>query len=289
MKKRGGLYIFGEVLFDRFPDGQSVLGGAPFNVAWHLQALGDEPLLISKVGEDELGEMVLKAMRDWGMGMSMMQTDAIHPTGQVTVRFQNNEPSYEIVNNCAYDFISAEQLPEDIEAGILYHGSLGLRNSVSSSAYEKLVSLGKLKVYLDVNLRPPWWNKEMVMETIGKATWVKLNLDELQILAGDKGDLEEKITRLQTRYELQQVIVTRGEEGALIRTEAGEWVSSPPERAARVVDTVGAGDAFSAMYLHGLLAGWEVMENLRRSQRFASKVVEIRGATTRERSLYKDF
>jgi len=289
MKKQGGLYIFGEVLFDRFPDGQSILGGAPFNVAWHLQALGDKPQLISRVREDELGKMVLRAMRDWGMDMSMMQTDAIHPTGQVTVRFENNEPIYEIINNCAYDFISADQLPENIEAGILYHGSLGLRNSVSYSAYKKLISLGKLKVYLDVNLRPPWWNKDLIMESIGKANWVKLNMDELEILAGDTGDLKQKITRLQTRYDLQQIIVTRGEKGALIRTEAGEWFSSPPEKAERIVDTVGAGDAFSAMYLHGLVAGWSVMENLQRSQRFASKVVAIRGATTSERSLYKEF
>lgn len=289
MKKRADIYIFGEVLYDRFPDGQSVLGGAPFNVAWHLQALGDNPKFISRVGEDDLGDEVLGTMNDWGMDGSMIQTDAIYPTGQVTVSFENNEPSYDIVNNCAYDYISAAQLPDDLDAGILYHGSLSLRNSVSFSAYEKLISLKKLKVYLDVNLRPPWWNKEATMDMIGNATWVKLNVEELEILAGDKGDLEEKVARLQTSYDLQQVIVTRGAGGAFIRTESGELFSGPPERVKCIADTVGAGDAFSSMYIHGLLAGMDIMENLQRSQKFASKVVEIRGATTRDPSLYSFF
>ncbi len=84
--------IFGEVLFDRFPDGNSVLGGAPFNVAWHLQAFGARPLLISSVGDDELGAEIRQTMQDWGMDDSGLQTDAAHPTGTVEVSFNAGEP-----------------------------------------------------------------------------------------------------------------------------------------------------------------------------------------------------
>lgn len=289
MRQAAGLYILGEVLYDRFPDGQSILGGAPFNVAWHLQALGDKPQFISRVGEDDLGDKVLGAMQDWGMDRTMMQTDNIHPTGQVTVSFENGEPSYDIVNNCAYDFIAADQLLQDIHEGILYHGSLSLRNRVSYSAYEKLISFKNLRVYLDVNLRSPWWNIETIMNMIPRATWLKLNVDELEKIAGDDGNIKEQITRLQSRYDIEQVIVTRGKEGALIRTASGKWYSKSPAKVESIVDTVGAGDAFSAMYLHGLLAGLDVMENLQRSQAFAGKIVGVRGATTSDSSFYKEF
>jgi fructokinase len=88
-----GLYIFGEVLFDHFPDGTRVLGGAPFNVAWHLQAFGQSPLLISRVGSDPEGTQVRAAMRDWSLSSSGLQTDTVHPTGKVTVAFQDGEPT----------------------------------------------------------------------------------------------------------------------------------------------------------------------------------------------------
>ncbi|OQX46150.1 MAG: carbohydrate kinase, partial [Candidatus Sedimenticola endophacoides] len=97
--------IFGEVLFDDFPDGSRVLGGAPFNVAWNLQALGARPLLISRVGNDALGRSIREQMQHWGMDLSAMQLDSAHPTGTVEVRIDDGEPSYEIVAPCAYDFI----------------------------------------------------------------------------------------------------------------------------------------------------------------------------------------
>lgn len=99
--------IFGEVLFDRFPDGSVVLGGAPFNVAWHLQAFGLAPLVISRVGRDALGGAVVAAMTGWGMDRRGVQFDATHPTGTVEVAFQAGEPHYAIVDRVAYDIIAA--------------------------------------------------------------------------------------------------------------------------------------------------------------------------------------
>ena len=97
MPKR--IIIFGEVLFDCFPDGQKILGGAPFNVAWHLQAFKASPLFISRVGNDVEGDQIFRSMRQWGMITDGLQRDPEHPTGQVTVNFVDGEPEYDIVAN----------------------------------------------------------------------------------------------------------------------------------------------------------------------------------------------
>jgi len=102
--------VFGEVLYDSFPDGSVVLGGAPFNVAWHLRGFGLNPLFISRVGDDELGERIIAAMSEWGMDTRGVQRDPGHPTGRVVVSIRNNEPSFEIVPEQAYDFIAGEPL-----------------------------------------------------------------------------------------------------------------------------------------------------------------------------------
>lgn len=289
MSIRTGIYIFGEVLFDCFPDGQVVLGGAPFNVAWHLQAFGDQPQFISRVGEDEYGAKVLQAMKQWGMTISAVEVDEKFPTGQVQVLFKDNEPQYDIVNNSAYDFILESQLPELTADGILYHGSLGLRNDVSLNAYKQLIHDKNIKIFLDVNLRDPWWNKDDLYEMLKNATWVKLNIDELQLLAAEPSGTKDMMAQLQTTYGLEQIIVTQGEDGAIIRTEDGRLFTEPPEKAEQIVDTVGAGDAFSSMYLHGLRAGLPVEVNLRRAQQFATKIVGLRGATTMDLEIYQGF
>ena len=100
------ILIFGEVLFDCFPNGKQILGGAPFNVAWHLQAFGVAPLLISRVGNDGLGTQIKTAMQAWGMDCSGLQVDPDRPTGTVTVQFNGEEPLYDIVNPCASSTIT---------------------------------------------------------------------------------------------------------------------------------------------------------------------------------------
>lgn len=131
--------VFGEVLFDNFPNDQQVLGGAPFNVAWHLQALGDAPVLVSRIGRDLSGDRVIQAMAEWGMTTSALQVDPARPTGQVEVQFNADEPNYDIVVNTAYDFIEAGNLPTLSSSTLLYHGTLALRNEVSRRALEHMI------------------------------------------------------------------------------------------------------------------------------------------------------
>lgn len=289
MTNQTGLYIFGEVLFDCFPTGEEILGGAPFNVAWHLQALGNQPSFISRVGKDTYGRKILNAMKKWGLDTTLVQIDNKNPTGKVMVTIENDEPNYNIVANSAYDFISDNMLTGNIDVGILYHGTLCLRNQVSRSAYSKIIQNKKLKIFLDVNLRAPWWKKDEIFTWLKKAHWVKMNQDELKLLAGRAKDTTHQMAELQMTYGLEQVIVTRGGQGTTIRTANGDLHSLVPDRIERLVDTVGAGDSFSAVYIHGLLAGLPVDINLRNAQQFASKVIGLRGATTADCNFYNEF
>ena len=289
MKNQAEIYIFGEVLFDCFPTGEQILGGAPFNVAWHLQALGDQPRFISRVGKDERGDRILQAMRNWGMSSAAVQIDAQHPTGRVEVMITDDEPSYDIVADSAYDFISADQLREPLAAGILYHGTLCLRNQPPRNALRKIAQSADLRIFLDVNLRPPWWQRDEVFGWLKNAHWVKMNQQELQLLGAAATDIRQQMADLQATCGLEQLIVTRGGQGTLIRTAAGEFHSQVPEKAEQLVDTVGAGDAFSAVYIHGLRAGWPIDVTLRHAQKFASKIIGLRGATTTDSAFYQEF
>ena len=288
MKLPPRLCIFGEVLFDCFPSGEQILGGAPFNVAWHSQALGNSPQFISRVGDDELGKNIFAAMQSWGMSTSGTQFDPEHQTGRVAVKVVGNEPSYDILSDCAYDFIDAAQIGSVAGSGILYHGTLALRNSVSRNAFQRLSQNSACAIFLDVNLRSPWWKKAEVCQWLIQAHWVKLNLDELRLLGFDSADIRQEMARFQSEFQLEQLILTRGEEGAMVLTAQGEYHEVVPAQAPLVVDTVGAGDAFSAVYIHGLLSGWSITKTLQVAQQFAGKVIGLRGATTKDASFYEE-
>ena len=153
--------VFGEVLFDCFPDGNAVLGGAPFNVAWHLQGLGLEPLMISAVGNDEHGKKVLQAMEKWGMDQSGIEVIENFPTGQVTVSLTDGQPSYEICADQAYDNVNSEKLLTllaNSNPSMLYHGSLIARTEHSRNLLQQMKTETSSAVFIDVNLRPPWWD-----------------------------------------------------------------------------------------------------------------------------------
>jgi fructokinase len=281
--------IFGEVLFDCFPDGSRVLGGAPFNVAWNLRAFGMQPVFISRVGRDELGDSIRSAMQQWGMTTSGLQLDAHHPTGIVDVTLKGSEPKFDIVAERAYDFIDASILPSCEDAPLLYHGSLASRNPVSREALNTLKQHHRIPAFVDVNLRTPWWDVDTVLALLQDANWVKLNEDELAALVHDWPDVESRARQLQQRYELHTVFVTQGSAGAMALESNGEITSVTPASNLAVVDSVGAGDAFASVLLLGLLLGWPIDRILSRAQEFASAVVGIRGATRQDIVFYQSF
>ncbi|MFI3190469.1 carbohydrate kinase [Crenothrix sp. D3] len=281
--------IFGEVLFDQFPDGQQILGGAPFNVAWHTQAFGLEPCFISRVGNDVAAEKIRQAMQAWGMAMDTLQTDVNYPTGIVQITFNDGEPSYDILPNQAYDFIADEQLNLNAQYAVIYHGTLAMRHATSAHALEVLKARHQGKVFVDVNLREPWWHTERVAQVLEQAHWVKLNQQELEQLQPSPADLKAAMAVFLARYHLEVLIVTRGELGAIAMNQFGETIEVAPTVQLAVVDTVGAGDAFSAVLLLGLQRGWSLQVTMERARDFASALVTQRGAIVQDVGFYQRF
>lgn len=296
-RMHGRPVIYGEVLFDQFEDGASVLGGAPFNVAWHLQGFGAAPLFISRIGNDEPGGQVLEAMCQWGMETAGVQRDPVRPTGAVAVSLRDGQPSYTILDQQAYDAIdlaAARAAIGEAPLALLYHGSLALRHAPSRLTLDGLRQLGA-PLFVDINLRAPWWQWAQIEPLLRRAHWLKLNDEELGELCTVAGlgplhcdALPDAAETLRRRFGLASVVVTRGAQGAFIATEAG-IVDAAPVAVRSIADTVGAGDAFSAVTLLGQLRGWPLPTTLERALAFAAELCTRRGATPKERGLYTDF
>lgn len=285
------LAVFGEVLFDHFPDGKRVLGGAPFNVAWHLRAFGQAPNMVSRVGQDAQGRDACAAMREWGMDTQALQFDPELPTGRVDVRFENNEPHYDIIHPAAFDLISSSEVARRFSGPIdlLYHGTLALRHETSRYGLAALRQHDPGLVFIDVNLRPPWWQRREVLDWVGLANWVKLNTHELKQLGYHGDAYTDPPAQFLSDHGLHGLVVTDGARGAELLTAGNERYGVKPETGIAVVDTVGAGDALAAVIVLGLLEQWPLETALRRAQAFASAVCGRRGATVRERKFYHQF
>lgn len=281
--------LFGEVLYDCFPDGQAVLGGAPFNVAWHLQGFGLSPLFISRVGDDPLGHRVRDTMHNHGMDASGLQLDSLHPTGKVTITMSGKSHSFEIIPEQAYDYIDRDALPPLPETALFYHGSLAARNPVSAQTLAFLRARFTDRRLVDINLRDPWWQREQALKMIDAAWLAKLNDEELQQLVPDADDEAARIQRLIGDAGLQLLLITRGAAGAELLTAGGDSFRVVPDTVTEVVDTVGAGDAMTSVLVLGLLQGWPYLQTLERAQAFASAIVGRRGATVEEPEFYRQF
>ncbi|MDH5543314.1 MAG: PfkB family carbohydrate kinase [Nitrospinota bacterium] len=287
--------IFGEVLFDKFSDGKSVLGGAPFNVAWNLKGFGLDPLFVSSVGRDREGDQIITQMESWGLEVTGLFRDSEYPTGEVKVEMSGDGHTFDILPEQAYDFIDPGFLEERFgkrKFSLLYHGSLITRSPVSRSSLQMLYSSREIPRFIDVNLREPWFDTEEVCKTIVGATWVKLNNEELETLSGSsltsRGTLLEVAEKFREKSGIENLIVTMGEEGAVSSSSSG-LVFHKANKVEKVEDTVGAGDAFSSVIILGISNRWTIERSMERAIAFASEICGIRGATSKDRSLYDRF
>lgn len=280
--------IFGETLFDCFADGE-VAGGAPFNVAWHLQGLGCPPFLLSRVGDDRRGRELQRLMEGWGLSTAGLQVDPRHPTGTVRVEVLEGEPTYVIEAGQAYDFIEPP-ITDVTGFALLYHGTLALRTLVSRRTVEGLIRQNRCPVFVDLNLRRPWWHVEEIPAVLRSARYVKLNRHELrQLVADDDGDLPRQCGQLGRQYGLDMLCITDGANGASLWCGDDSWHTVRPASDTPVLDTVGAGDAFTAVLLLGLVRHWPMPVTLRRAQDFATAIVGHRGATVNDPDFYLRF
>lgn len=224
------------------------------------------------------------------MGLDYVQQDAVYPTGLVQVALGQDEPAFSILPNQAYDYIEMQGLGLIGRSGILYHGTLAARSATSRQTLTSIKKLHQGKIFVDVNLRQPWWTKAEVIDLIKAANWVKLNLHELRALQEDSIELKFSMENFLSRYKLDGLILTCGEQGALALTHNGEFISVKPTSSPMdVVDTVGAGDAFSAIFLLGLNLGWPLADSMDRAQLFATATTKQQGATVANMAFYRPF
>jgi fructokinase len=288
--------LFGEVLADVFP-GMSVLGGAPFNVARHIQRFNLHPLLISRTGNDTLSALLLQEMTQLGMNISGIQRDAEFPTGQVQVIIENDGHHFDILPDQAYDHIDAAAVQQTLSAfppQLAYFGTLALRHEKSRAAAMQFLQHCNCPVFLDINLRTPWYDSDTIKLALEAADFVKLNDEELTIVAGlfGSGSLvpRDQALSLQQHFGLRQVLVTCGERGSWLLDEKQQLLEAAPVTLAEpVVDTVGAGDAFAAVFMLGLLTGWDTATTLKHASEVAAALCRVRGAAAPSTGFFLPF
>lgn len=295
MKAKKVIGIFGEVLADIFPD-KTVLGGAPFNVARHLQAFGLRPVLITRTGQDALRTELLQEMHRLKMDVSGLQIDAIYPTGQVKVQLTEGGHQFDILQDQAYDHIHAgitHMVTMSLKPELVYFGTLAQRSMPSRLALDEFLADGKCPRFLDINLRAPFYNKHTIRRSLLRSDIVKLNEDELLVVAKyfkiDAPSIYEKARLLLVEFDIKQVIVTAGAKGAWM-VNANALIKSDVEVTnTLLVDTVGAGDAFSAVCILGHGLNWDHVSTLNRANQFASAICGIRGGAPADIGFYKPF
>ena len=243
------------------PDGMR-LGGAPFNLAYRLNSLGDRALPISRLGTDVLGRRAYEQGLSIGLDMSGVQWDEEHPTGTVHVTFDEQQnPDYVIVPGVAYDHIVATPaiLKVAAECDSFCFGTLAQRCETSRRACRAVLDASSRAVkLLDLNLRKECYTSETAVESVKSADIVKLNEDEVETLGGllglSRGNVVEVAVQLLERFALECCVVTLGERGAVAVSSSGESVCVPGFRV-EFADALGAGDAFTAGFLRRYLRG----------------------------------
>jgi fructokinase len=296
--------VFGEALVDDFATEQ-VVGGAPFNVARHLAAFMAPQLMITRIGRDHNGETIAAEFERFAMSQAGLQRDAIEETGRVIVERGPKGHRFLIVPNQAYDYIAREEAlaaAKAVEAGALYFGTLAQRSERSRGTLKALLSATQGTRFLDVNMRDGQVDERTISDSLHAADIAKVNEDELQALFGwyfQLGPNDPPMAADETRsacaallqmFGLQALIVTLGHRGSVYFGAGGVTLDTRDTPSpAFVIDTVGAGDAFSAIFLLGRARGWPLELTLARANEFAGAICAIPGAVPRDLGFYDQW
>lgn len=283
MKKKLKVAGIGELLWDVLPDGKQ-LGGAPFNFAYHSSQMGCDAYIISAVGKDDLGKEIIANINQLGINCQYLQKNK-YPTSTVTVELdKNGQPKYTIQEDVAWDYIEwsneIKKFAYDFDA--VCFGSLAQRSPISAQTIHSFLGELKqdcLKVF-DVNLRQNYFNKTIIIESLGVADMLKLNDEELSIIARYiklKGDVKTQLEELINNFELKYIAFTKGSEGSTLMSLDDYSECKAPK--IKVVDTVGAGDAFTAVLVTGLLKKRPLQQIHEKATEVAAFVCSQKGAT----------
>ena len=271
----------GEILWDIFPD-RKALGGAPANFAYHCMQLGHEAYAISAIGKDPLGAEVKKELANKGLQHNLQEVS--YPTGKVLVTLaETGSGSYDIQENVAWDHISFTQELEQLahRTDAVCFGSLAQRSEETASTIHRFLAAmpaESIKIF-DINLRLNYYSEALIRSSLEHATMLKLNDEEVStvaLLLKLDGSIEAVCQQVLELFALDSVILTRGAYGCNIYTAGGS--NYHPSKEVSVIDTVGAGDSFTAAYVSALLAGRSRPDAIRFSTQVAAFVCTQRGA-----------
>ena len=280
------IVVLGEVLFDIFPDGM-VIGGAPFNFAYHLKKLGFPVQFVSRIGRDSMGQNILDFILSHGFDPDDIQKDDDHETGTVQVQVTDNGHVFHITPDAAWDHLEFNGKVAELilnEPDVLYFGSLIQRTPNGGHFFKQLAgfNLGHTDVFCDINLRKNAYSRETVQSSMALCDILKLNLDELDKTSipvnKTNGNFPKKpIHHLMHSHNIKEVILTMGSMGSLWADKNdlsyfGAMVPKP------FVDSVGAGDAYAAVAVAGRLEGLPVNKTMALASRFSSYICSIKGA-----------
>lgn len=270
---------FGEVLWDAFGN-EKKPGGAPMNVALHLVQQQVRVQLASRIGNDQSGQELAAFLKDNGLYSSLIQQDEDLPTCEVTVQLdENHQATYVIPEPVSWDNIKADEklITASQESGLIVFGSLASRGDTTRNTLHILLDESPAIKIFDVNLRAPHYELATIELLAAKANIVKMNEEEANLLLGsENGTLQQKLVEFQKTYHNHTIIITRGANGAAVWHD--EQFYEHPGIKAEVIDTVGAGDAFLATFISGLLTGRHIPDILERACRVGAYVTTQRGA-----------
>ena len=273
----------GELLWDVLP-GTEELGGAPVNFAYHVNALGATGIPISTIGTDDRGEKALKELTGKGVRTSAISCSRQYPTGFVDVHVDNEGvATYRFPENVAWDYLSINTVASNLQNNLdaVCFGSLAQRSGQSHQVIQSFLDglkAGTLKIY-DVNLRQNFYSLKVIDDSLSQADIVKLNDEELSVLAKMlhlHSEVKSALKTLLEKYSLKMVILTRGSNGSLLMTP--EEISEHRGTEIEVVDTIGAGDSFTAAVTIGYLQQRALAEIHEKASELAAFVCSRRGA-----------
>jgi fructokinase len=308
---QSSIVVFGEALVDLFKSG-AVVGGAPFNVARHLAGFALQPLFISAIGADNDGVLIQQELQRFKLAPLGLQILPNCRTGAVQVHENAQGHQFEIMPNCAYDHIenSAALIALNNTSpapNLLYHGTLGLRNSVSYQSFQvlcdKLSEDDTANIFLDINWRAGHVKQAIAIKCLQDANIIKLSIEELQMVLAwfnvtetcenklpNIAATERTIQGLMAQLKAQLLLITYGDLGSAAFNRDGTCLAAAIAITNQpVTDTVGAGDAFSSVMLLALKKNWSLDIALQRANEFAADVCGIRGACPSDLSFYKKY
>jgi fructokinase len=286
----------GEILFDHFPEGKR-LGGAPFNFAAHLKALGLPVTFVSRVGMDDDGDEIMDALAQQGFDPATIQRDPELETGRVTVALDDDGvPEFTIVPDVAYDRLAYTDAVAAALAqgpGMIYFGTLIQRSEAAAATVMKILENRpkSTRCICDLNLREDCYDQNSITKSLVHCDILKISegeLSTLQALFNVRTSDKLFIDDLMHNFAIAWVSLTSGVEGSTLFTRDEVFVADP-EESHTVVDTVGAGDGYAAILAAGNLLGWPPAQILRRATRFAGALCRQPGAIPEDPDFYRPF